>query len=372
MAKITRRGLIRGLFTLVAIEVPLGFAAYKYFEPDRSLPENLNDDMTPNPIQLALIRRLAEKYDYTVFGDTDHRRHEIRRFCFNDSMARTLVDAGLDRFMIEAMPELSPYIGEFQAAVRDGRGGSADFVNSCVENLYADWYLREEPRRIFCDSMAEAIINNPSLDILPVDVRLSRGIGFSIDGPGQAFRLLSFMNSIALYKALYGGVTVEALEGLGRVFGEDVAGKFVQAMLDDQHTADYIRELQLPGRAAIFYGAGHFNNLSAADLSEGHERNLRHLLQQDGKTMGIINVFADEKQKAEYQAMCAELSAYNPDWQQAEPDVELFVSAPESAPDGVNIINPEVASIYRALQRDVASSGSDIPALHSPVPAFRG
>jgi hypothetical protein len=230
-------------------------------------------DFAPNPVQQEFMRLAAQKFDYVLLGDADHRRAEIGLFAEHPATVAALA-AGGDRFFF------TEHAPSKQQQIEDVRARSAPADGKAHYNWSASWVCSAEARDRYDANYESSVRANPDMNFIAADQRHNgdSDAGKAMNGWRTYLTLRLPMNA---YSTVYGCLGWQAFipYGLTALF----ASGSEPDLTDDRSTADFIRKTA-PEGGTIFYGAGHFKDEPGV---------LNKLLQAEGKTTGVIDIYAD-------------------------------------------------------------------------------
>ena len=275
-------------------------------------------DYAPNPVQQEFLRLAAQKFDYVLLGDTDHRRAEIGLFAEHPDTVAALAAGGDRFFFTEHAPPEQEQIDNVRARPAPADGGA-------YYDWSPSWVCNAEARDRYNVNYESSIRANPDMKFIAADQRHAddSAAGKAMNGWGT---YLTFTLPVVGYKAVYGCFGLQAFIpfALASIF----ASGAVADLVDDRSTADFVRQTA-PKGGTIFYGAGHF---------KGEAGRLRTLLQDEGKTTGLINIYADATHaRREDNKVSAYMLADNS-------------GAPQ---DGIHTYTPEMEALYRQAVENV-------------------
>jgi len=285
MARISRRGVLGGMLALAAANAL----------PWVPVPAAAEGSIAPNPLQLDLIKKLLARFDYLAFADTNHERPEIDRFLYSEELVGTLAAAGVPNVFVELPPK--------RGAAFENIGD--DFADACENSLVSDWITAQLDRSQICSALEKSLTQYPAVKFIAADRRRE------------------------------GKIWQDALKAPLRADGIDL---YNAAILNDTNTVEYIKTFA--GHGVIMFGSAHFDGKSTI---HSHEDNFRNLLQQAGKSLCVINMYADEEEKAAYDRKLAARREKYPHVVTRAPDVEFFIKPPADNPSGIVILN---AALY--------------------------
>ncbi len=275
-------------------------------------------DYAPNPVQQEFLRLAAQKFDYVLLGDTSHKRAEIGLFAEHPDTVAALA-AGGDRFFFT---EHAPHK---QKQIEDVRARPAPEDGGAHYNWSSSWVCSAEARERYNVNYENGVRANPDMKFIVADQRFSddSAAGKAMNGWGT---YLTLSLPVEGYDMVYGCVGTQAF--IPYILTKVFASGAVADLTDDRSTADFIRKTA-PEGGTIFYGAGHFEDEPGV---------LSTLLQDEGKTTGLINIYADAthaRRAARHE------SAYM---------VADHGSHPQ---DGIRTYTPEMDALYRQAVENV-------------------
>lgn len=297
------------------------------YDPDR--------EISPTREQLALLRAVAEKYDFVCFADTNHKVPEIPLFCTHPAVLEVLSKAGKRNYYNES--------SEDYAYMYDKGTPLELYQADCSDLITGSWINSDEARSKICSQFREAI-ENEAVRFSPVDYRNMSGDFEESMSPGLRllFRLFRLQNQI------YGAIDDQTpiMEFVYSRFIED--GDFsVFGDSGDWGTVENIEEdlSRFGGNGGtVKYGESHLCH----SVNESHDRDMMiSILQEKGYSTCVINIYKDSEGMV-IGKKDSELSGIS------EGDVDMIVFPDSSNPSGVVINNKGLEELYhQALLKEV-------------------
>ncbi len=271
MKDLNRRSFLKygGLSALFGGLAMLGLKPEKKdYDPSR--------EAKPNAIQLEILRRIAQQYDFVCLGDTGHGKAEIQQFARHPELVAAMASCGKTHYFMEIDPSenrlLSPEIEE------------QEFMVQCQENLVGVWMPPGEARENVCKTFSESI-GTGQMEFHAVDQRYKEG-HFAYDGFTTAQKMLRYpvAKAHALQRFLFGHQDLTpTIKVLGLPFAFSVRPER-NPFIDDRNTLEAIKEISDNG--VILYGAAHFDPA----VSDNPHALIR-LLHEDDISSCAVNIY---------------------------------------------------------------------------------
>ncbi|MBU0800942.1 MAG: TraB/GumN family protein [Alphaproteobacteria bacterium] len=322
-----RRGL-RAVFAAAAL-----VGTYYVMAPaEQSLgPDN---DFGPNPVQQEFIRLVAQKYDYTLLGDTHHARARIGMFATHKDSVAAMAAGGDTRLFLEAGPGAQKYFD----AVAQGSDKPENFSYRWADRNM--WLCGADVKEAYNVNFEQSLSQNPDVKFTGVDQRHAAGTDANAAMDSTVFKLAIGVPLVA-YQLTYGCVTEKAfIPGAIVLALTGQAEQVFDSLIDDRDTTNQILSYPEKG-GTIFYGAGHFGDKEGV---------IKGLLQERGYSVGHVNVYLDAK------------DAQNSIEPEENVPASLYVD--EGDGDGIHTTTPEMAELHRQAVENVKRGGP------APFPAI--
>jgi hypothetical protein len=291
-----------------------------------------DNNYEPNEVQAEFLRLVAEEFNYVALGDTDHRRPIINKFALNPRTIRALADGGTKNLFLEMAPGWQPYIDQVSGKSSDPRTFNYSYGDANM------WLCEDSIRQALTDNFERSASSNPDVNFIAADARHTNDSDYDEFTDKNKWTLTVPMS---IYMGVYGCMAPQgfiipmiAMAATGRV------DEFDTSLKDDHATAEGIMAYE--GDGAIFYGAGHFTYEVGSKRSR--EASMRTILQEDGKTLALINVFQDIEQD---------------DFTRegdSQPDAILYVNEHNDNPDGILAFTPEMKALEKRAHDNVSRS----------------
>lgn len=318
----------------------------------------------PTGLQQAFLKAAAKSHYYVALGDTSHDRVEIEAFAFNEKTVRALAEAGKHNYFLEQPPGHQFYFDALQTntpalntLITDGKEKFSPPYNN-------DWLCSAGQRNFVHDIFEKSAKGNKDIRFMGVDTRngqqneqmkaMYKEIDTIVGGMSSLEKIQSAagLAMFVLYYKAYGCVSQSSFELLTDLlperFANDLEKAFLSGISDDSGTSDFILSQNAP--SVIFFGAGHFQG---GMLKNTDQKSMRRLLQKDGKSLIVIDIYKDMAHKLEMQSRLQEEIDKNPDQLTfgQQPDAIMYVIPPLEYPDGIEIVNPRLQELYNPLKQ---------------------